>query len=425
MNNTMRRTKVKDWFEFYRVACPICGKTGGCMMHKDGEAVACIRVNSERYFSKNSSLPSYLHYLKGEKKRKKISIQDIPSYTGEEKLNDDALDMAYRAFLDCLELSEEHYMHLSSPSRGLTDEQISVREYRSFPKQPWKVAKEIQSILGTSDLSGIPGFYLAKGKYGDFWSISGSEGILIPFRNVKNQIVGFQYRIENPPNEVKIQERKQGIHAVVLKQPNLVQVSFEGEILWEKELELDKNETVIYADEIVGWVKLKKGNRYFWLSSANKNKGTGAGAGNQSPLPVHVSVSLSKLMDWEVGSTLRVNSVWLGEGGLKGDISVDLIEKLYDSEELDDIGTTFLSLPGVNAWRLALPILKDMNVNQVNICFDADAVKNVYVRQHLFDCAKQLKLDGYRVNIVLWNSSFKGIDELLLSGTLPRIREIK
>ncbi|MCM3441356.1 DUF3854 domain-containing protein (plasmid) [Metabacillus halosaccharovorans] len=394
-------------------------------MHKDGDAVACIRVSSDRYFSKNSSLPSYLHYLKGEKKRKKITTQDIPAYSGEEKLNDEALDMAFRALLNCLELSGEHYKHLSSPARGLTDEQIRLREYRSFPKQPWKVAKEMQNILRTSDLSGIPGFYLAEGKYGQFWSISGSEGILIPFRNVKNQIVGFQYRIENPPNEVKIQERKQGIQANVIKQPNLVQVSYEGEVLWERELELEKNETVMYDCEIVGWVKLRRGNRFFWLSSAKKNKGTGAGAGYHSPLPVHVSIPSSKLKNWDVGHTLCASRVWLGEGGLKGDISVDLIEKLYYTEELENIGTTFLSLPGVNAWRLALPILKEMNVDQVNICFDADAVNNVYVRQHLFDCAKQLKLDGYKVHIVLWNSSLKGIDDLLISGAIPSIREIK
>lgn len=422
--NNMRKTKIPDWFEFMRVSCPICGKTGGCMLHKDGEAVACIRVSSDRYFSKNSSLPSYLHILKGENKRNKIEDDALPSYSGEEKLNDEALDMAYRALLSCLSLDDEHYDHLTSSSRGLNSEQIHIREYKSFPKQPWKVAKEIQSLLGTNDLSGIPGFYLAEGQYGTYWSISGTESILIPFRNHRNQIVGFQYRIENPLNDVRIKERKQGIKARIIQQPNVVQVSYHGEILWEREITLDKYETVTYEDDIVGWVSVKKSNRYFWLSSANKNKGTGAGTGDHSPLPVHVSVSTDTLKQWETGHSKKTRTVWLSEGGLKGDIAVDYIPKLYDQEELDDIGSTFLSLPGVNSWRLALPILKDMNVEQVNLCFDADAVNNIYVRQHLFDCAKQLKLEGYRANIVMWNSAMKGIDDLVISGEIPQIKKL-
>ncbi|MGN7300603.1 hypothetical protein [Ferdinandcohnia sp. SAFN-114] len=262
----MRRTKLEGWFEFYRIACPICGHAGGCMQHKDGDAIVCIRVKSDKPFSKNSSLPSFLHLLKGDKKRKKINVDNVPLYQGLPKKEDALLNEVYQAFIDCLDLEESHYQHLISPSRQLSDEQIMVRGYRSFPEQPWNIVKDISDITGIKDFSGVPGFFEAKGKYGHYWSIQGMEGILIPFRNHKNQVVGFQYRIDNPPNEVKVQERKQGIRATVITQPNIVQVSYEGEVLFEREFELGKTETIMHNSEILGWVTLKKGNRYFWCA---------------------------------------------------------------------------------------------------------------------------------------------------------------
>jgi len=417
----MRRTKLDGWFEFYRIACPICGHAGGCMQHVDGEAIVCIRVKSETPFSKNSSLPSYIHYLKGDKKRKKINVDEIPIYQGEPKKNDSFLHEVYKAFIDCLDLEESHYQHLISPSRQLTDEQIRERGYRSFPQQPWNIVKDIADITGIEDFSGVPGFFEAEGKYGQYWSIQGMEGILIPFRNHKNEVVGFQYRIDNPPNDVKVQERKQGIRATVIKQPNMVQVSFDGEVLFEREFEMGKTETIMHNSDILGWVTLKKGNRYFWLSSANKNKGTGSG----NPAPVHISVPTARLKDWETGETLKARTVWLSEGPIKTDIASDLIEKVFDPQELFVVGDTFLALPGANSWRLALPILKEMEVDEVNLCFDADVVSNPYVRQHLMECAKELKKEGYSANMVIWNQSDgKGIDDLLLNNKVPHFKRL-
>lgn len=417
----LRKTKIPDWFEFYRSVCPVCNHSGGCMQHKDGEVVACIRVVSDRPFSKNSSLPSYLHFLKGEKKQTKVDTSNVEEFKGEKKLSDSILNNVYTKLINCLGLEDVHYKHLTSSSRQLTDVQINIREYRSFPIRPWEVVKELQEEFGVDNFAGVPGFFLAKGTYGDYWSISGREGILIPYRNHYNEIVGFQYRIDSPPNDVNVKSSKHGLMAKVIKQPNIVQVSFEGEIIMEKEFTLKKAETILYEGQYLGWVKLVKGNRYFWLSSANKNKGTGSG----DPAPVHISVPTSQLKNWQAGTLHKARTVWLGEGPLKCDIAVDCIEKLYDPLELEDIGTTFLALPGVNSWRLSLPILKEMGVEQVNICFDADAASNPQVKYHLLECAKQLKADGYSANMVLWSESeAKGVDEILLQNLLPQIRKL-
>lgn len=414
----MRQTRVKDWFEFYRTPCPICGKTGGCMLNKEGTAVACIRIESGKYFSKNSALPSFLHLLKG--KTRKVNTAEIEKAPiGYPKQPNKTLNAVYRTLIDCLDLDDSHYSHLLSESRQLNDNQIQIRQYKSFPDKPWDVARSIQSGLEIKHFKGIPGFYLKDEKY---WTISGTKGILIPFRNHYNEITGFQYRIDKPLNKVEVKINTQGLQARIKEQPGLVQVLFEGEIISEIEIEVSKKWTNIsHQGKMLGWIRVVKGNRYFWLSSANKKHGAGSG----DPAPVHVAVPTSKLLKWKEGELLKVKTAWLSEGPLKCDISSDLIEKLYDPLELDDIGSTFLATPGAGAWRLAIPTLQEMGVEQVNLCFDADSVSNPYVKKHLMECAKELKRLEFKANLILWNEDDgKGLDDLLLKGFLPHIKRL-
>jgi hypothetical protein len=415
-----RKTRVDDWYEYYRTPCVICGKTGGCMVNVDGSAVACIRIESKTYFSKNSALPSYLHFLKDEK-RKQIDKNEVePISEGHPKQKNNVLNGVFRSLLDCLELEEVHYNHLVSPERRLSDTQVNVRQYRSFPERPWEVARMLQEGLEIDHFKGVPGFYLKDDKY---WTIAGTKGILIPFRNQYNEIVGFQYRIDNPPNVVEVKLNGPGLKARILKQPNKVQVLFDGEVISEQFVELGKKWTTIYHNgEMKGWIRVVKGNRYFWLSSANKPQGTGSG----NPAPIHVAVPTKKLKNWKEGELLKARTAWLSEGPLKCDIAADCIEKLYDPLEIEDIGDTFLALPGVGAWRLAIPVLKEMGVEQVNLCFDADAVSNPQVKKHLMECAKELKLQGFKGNLILWNENEgKGIDDFLLAGDkIPHMKKM-
>ncbi|WP_440274871.1 DUF3854 domain-containing protein [Ferdinandcohnia sp. SAFN-114] len=159
----------------------------------------------------------------------------------------------------------------------------------------------------------------------------------------------------------------------------------------------------------------------YTLSSSKKNKGTSSG----DPAPVHISVPTVRKKNWETGETLKTRTVWLSEGPIKTDIASDLIEKVFDPQELFVVGDTFLALPGANSWRLALPILKEMDVDEVNLCFDADVVSNPYVRQHLMECAKELKKEGYSANMVIWNQADgKGIDDLLLNCKIPHFKRL-
>lgn len=415
-----RVTRVPNFFEYIRIACPICGRTGGCMVNGEGDRVVCIRIESKTPFSKNSSLPSWLHYLK--EKQPKINTDHVAEM-GHEKLDDFKLDEVFTTMLDYMELTDEHYKHLTSTSRGFNDEQIMIRGYSSFPNSPWNLARAVQNDLGMNSFAGIPGFFEAVGKEnGSYWSITGREGILIPYRNNKNQITGFQYRIDNPPLVANIKQMS-GIYGLnAINDGNKVTVSLEGEIIFQKEMALD--ETVSLTDDndkTLGFVSLKQGGRYYWLSSANRKNGTGAG----SPSPVHVSVPTSDLKQWKAGTSVKRKKIWLTEGALKADIASDMLSRNFNAEQLALYGDTFVAIPGVNAWQTVLPLLEEMEVEEINLAFDRDFTSNVYVMKSLKQFMAHAKEKGYHVNIAAWGKEDgKGIDDLLLLRKIPTITPI-
>ncbi|MFD1609775.1 DUF3854 domain-containing protein [Oceanobacillus luteolus] len=418
-----RVTRIPNFLEFIRVACPVCGHTGGCMIHTDGDRVVCIRIESKIPFSKNSSLPSWLHFLNGNKRHPGINDNNIEQNRGNKKLADSELNKVYSIMLDYLELTDEHYNHLTSPSRGLTDEEVMTRGYTSFPAAPWTLAKAIQNDYGIESFAGVPGFFEATGKYGDYWSVLGREGILIPYRNNRNEITGFQYRIDNPPPVAKIKQLT-GVYGLkATNNGNQVKVFYEKELIFEKEMQL--NETVSLEDskgKTLGFVSLKKGNRYYWLSSANKKNGTGAG----SPSPVHVAVPSRTLKNWQSGQSLYRKKIWLTEGALKADIAVDMLQRSFTQEQLAKHGDTFAAIPGVNAWQTVIPIFEDMGVEEINLAFDRDFTSNEYVMSSLKEFLVTTKQKGYHVNMVSWGKDDgKGIDDLLLTGSkIPKITRI-
>jgi hypothetical protein len=417
MNNTLRRTRIPNWFEFYREPCVICGHRGGCMINAKGDAVACIRIESDRYFSKSSSLESWLHILKPAQK-KKMDITQVEQVEESNKRPDHELDIVFRTFMDCIELNQEHYEHLIGPERGLTQQQIYLRGYRSFPRNPRQVCEDMMDHIGDM-LEGVPGFCERAGRY----TIKGADGILIPFRNHRNEIVGFQYRINEPPNDVEW-KGVPNVKARVIQQPNIVRVEKDGVVLFEQKVDFKLAYNVFGSEaennRHLGTVRLIKGNRYYWLSSANETKGTGAG-----PLPVHVSVPTNMLKTWKTGTPIKAKSVWLSEGALKIDIASDLVEKLYDPLELDEVGRVFVGLPGVGSWRIVLPVLEEMEVQNVNICFDGDVIRNPEVAKHLKNCLVELKNRSYTANLVIWNEKDgKGIDNLLLNSKIPHFKRM-
>lgn len=419
MQKTLRPTRLKGWYEYYRELCPICNRKGGCIVHEKGDRVACIRVTSNTPFSTSGAIPSWLHWLKD---KKKIDTSGIKQIKSANKLPNEQLDKVYRALIEQTNLNDAHLEHLTSAKRGLTTEQIIRREYRSMPEKSWNVCRDIQMYHDISDFTGVPGFYKYTNGNRSFWVIKGRDSILIPFRNEYNQIVGFQMRKDKVLNEAVLQTKKHGLQARVKEQPNLVQVLYDGEIIFEEKMEVGEMRDIAVGRTFLGFVKLEKQNRYFWLSSVNEPNGTSPG----NPLPVHVSVPSHELAQWETGTLLKKKAVWLSEGGLKCDIATDILQDCYSPKELEEIGDTMIAIPGVGSWRLALPVLENMGVERVNLCFDADVMKNPAVKLHLLECAKELHSRNISLYLALWNEQDgNGIDDLLLNRSIPVMKALK
>jgi Domain of unknown function (DUF3854) len=409
------------WYEYYGTVCPICGHEGMCMIHEDGNRVVCCRVPSDIGWAKNSALPGWLHFLNG--KKVQFRLEDIDTTENNPKKSDAELNRAYQALISELKLTKEHLLHLTGPSRQLTVNQILFRKYRSFPEKPWQVAKKVIARLGKpEDLIGVPGFYLKEGSNGKYMTIKGHKNsILIPFRNELNQIVGFQYRVDKVKNKVVTKQIDNKFTAHIKEQPDYVVVKYDGHVLFEGKLPVNGDwKNIEYNGKVVGAVKVKKGTRYMWLSSAGEEGGTGAG-----PLPVHISIPSDQLRNWKTGTLLQKDTVWITEGPLKADIASDLLPILFKEEEMENLGDTVLSIPGVNSWRIILPILKKMNVKRVIFAFDMDATENPDVKRHLKESMQELKKLNYTIDFSFWNpKEGKGLDDLLLKGIVPEVRRI-
>lgn len=420
-----------DWYEFRRQPCYVCGKTDNCLLNKDGKTIACTRETSDIVFSTRN--PAWIHRLDDDQK---VLVDSIGK---REETRERMLDMYLNHFYtslinhEQLTLNNAHINHLMN-ERKLKVDTIKERGYCSYPEQPWNVAKDVlgpfsDRLADPQFKQGIPGFYY--NEYG--WTMPKNNGILIPYRNEVNHIIGFQIRVDNPLNTVSIDTRTyNGLQAVVKQQPGLVQILDKGEIIGEYELQVGQT-IEIKRNGQVGTVKLKKGQRYFWLSSANRKYGTGASSGGE--LPIHVAVPQAKLAVWnklfqeslqsddETSTLYKTDAVWITEGALKGDLAVEHIARAYRNE-IEEVGDTMLCVAGVGSWRGLLPILKRMGVKRVNIAYDMDVLENDKVKHHYKDMVEELT-KYYDVYIALWSpDKAKGVDDILDFGIKPQLKQI-
>jgi hypothetical protein len=139
------------------------------------------------------------------------------------------------------------------------------------------------------------------------------------------------------------------------------------------------------------------GGKYRWLSAPPDATGCGPGLGLH--VPVH---------DAGPVEVLRIT-----EGPLKADIATVLS------------GVLTLGLPGVAAWKLALPSLERLKPRKILIAFDADARANPHVARPLTRIATAIRERGYEVALELWpQTAGKGIDDVLASGNSSQIRTV-
>ena len=121
--------------------------------------------------------------------REKNKQDEVPQSSLRSELE---LDETYEELLNMLSLSKDHFDNLIE--RGLSEDYIKIRKYRSYPissyqEFPRKIMEQGHYV------DGVPGFY--KDSKGNWNLKTLKRGIMIPIINLNNQICGFQIRKDN------------------------------------------------------------------------------------------------------------------------------------------------------------------------------------------------------------------------------------
>jgi hypothetical protein len=386
INHTENYPKGKEFIEVVEKVCELCGIT---IEYKNGES---------REFN-------HVEY-----KPRDIIVRAA------EKATDERLNEVYKAMLKEFSIQEQHLRHLKEV-RQISPSHAQLRGYGSYVqdnRERYIRTKAIKSSVRR--LEGIPGFAEMKGNYGLYWSMVGRAGMLIPFRNLINQIVGFQVMYDERPELIKA-DGDLRIHMKDYNNFNIIQKST-GELLGQA----NRNQLPLTSEW--GTISLALGSKYGWLSSPiNPEKGIYNGAEIGEPLPYHTAVPIQAFMNWKLHKNhirehMNLDEVWWGEGPLKGDIAADFTNKLH------------LQVAGVAQWRLLLEPTKELKPKRVVFAFDADAqdkedTVGLNVTNAVKEAKKELQPLGIDVAIALWPSNVaKGLDDLFHAGYKPKIIDI-
>jgi hypothetical protein len=85
-------------------------------------------------------------------------------------------------------------------------------------------------------------------------------------------------------------------------------------------------------------------------------------------------------------------------------------------------GLATLGVPGVDMWRLAIDLAKELGANTIRVAFDADARTNQAVARCLLECLRGLRAAGFAVELETWDiADGKGLDDLLVAGKQPKV----
>lgn len=357
-----------------------------------------------------------IEYEDGSKKIPEINtegrrLKPAPALRTENfKKDNSVLNQYFRFLMEEFPLTQAHANQLRSEKRRLSDRQINLREYRSLPsdkKNRYLSANKIINHLGEAE--GIPGFMLCQGKQAPYWTIGGKPGLLLPFRDIYNQICGFQIRYDSPQTVISVK----GPGQYIVQSDKTIKVADKstGEVVWEG-IETDLPVTIALADQIR---ILSKHRWYGWLASnPNPKMGVLKGTSNGDPAPYHCAVPSSVLEHWKPGrcitEVMDTSTVWWGEGPLKGDIAADFTDEIH------------LQAAGVSSWRILLEPTLNIKPKKVILGFDADAQsKEDSVGKAVLQCfqgARQiLNSHGIEVSFYIWPEQIaKGIDDLFLAG---------
>src|SRR5262245_59347824 len=176
--------------------CPICHKPNWCRKSFDGAIVACRRVSEGGVHRLDKNEMNYwLHYLPGGASSVRPAAILLPVV---EPIRADAaiLDHVIRALLGYLSLSPHHRRNLQA--RGLPDEEIIRRHYRTWPRKGRAaLARGLVERFGADVCRQVSGLYIRSQAGLQWWSVAGAPGLAIPLRDCHGRIIGFKVRSDD------------------------------------------------------------------------------------------------------------------------------------------------------------------------------------------------------------------------------------
>lgn len=468
------------WMRFAGAQCPICGHTDWCCVNVTGTKIVCMRKDDGK--APEIGDGGHLYVLKGTKAvdfdSSKVKATETVPYA-----SDKIRDLLYRMVLVANPLAAHHRANLKK--RGLTDEEINLHRSRGFGSiyddrnlakkygvKPFAAIKLVKGTDGKGKIisqwrklfaklnlpdnvwQGVPGFYLKQMKVdkplalqsgdGKFTIEPGSydypmftantDGMLIPYYDEENQIVGFQTRVDHRSVYAEITKKPQGanIHVYFDKDTNHYRIVLydkfnkDGKTLAESDIHGDNPVHINYginnSQEIV--FKPKFGGKYFWVSSSKEY----LGASGKTPIQVSYNPKIASLAPHDKALEDYIKqpkAVWLTEGGLKALVATAKLSSYFSEEQLDDYGHDFLAVAGVGSYRKFIPMLEKLHVNRITVAFDMDFINNDQVADHYRHLINLLHEKGYQIRMALWDpKKAKGIDDALVNGSEIRFKEI-
>ena len=177
-----------------RSPCPVCKDTNWCSVTADGTLAKCMKVEAGSWKSKTdkNGTPYYLHRLDGAP-RPDAAPPPRPPGPGAPRADADLLHRAYSDLLAGLSLSKAHREALRQ--RGLTEDEIDRRAYRTLPvRGRARLARDLRERFGDTLLS-VPGFILKSGEDGlPYLTFAGAAGLLVPVRDLAGRVVALLSR---------------------------------------------------------------------------------------------------------------------------------------------------------------------------------------------------------------------------------------
>lgn len=174
-----------------RHPCPICNGKKWCRFTSSIALCRFLSGGIERVDKLGSIF--WLYILDSRTRERKATFEPLVQV---ECASATVLDKVYRSLNSKLSLSDIHRQKLTL--RGFSKNEIETRKYKSFQLQGrYKIAKELLREFGEATCRTIPGLIIKTGDSGSYFTLAGAPGLLIPVRNIEQQIIGYKIRSDS------------------------------------------------------------------------------------------------------------------------------------------------------------------------------------------------------------------------------------